>query len=258
MICCRRGAQFGGDRLMDPELSTPLVALPTFLSTISMVVDDRSAIVRKLVQAERKSPPVYEPSRDLFLSVLEGKLSFDKATIQARRLADETERKCAVQIMDASEQFLRNERHSRISRLPDLKYALPNGLQLDISPVWLRHLDPSRLMILHFWRDPLSNWQMGAAAAVLRSALFDSQPQYTSCELDFISIAFSQIGNRRRFERYNWTKLKPHNATELRRFWTHFLAAWSQYQSFGPREIRRKRTANLFDGVGRGINEHNR
>ena len=147
---------------MHSELSTPLTELPSFLSTISMVVDDRAAIVQKLIQAERKSPPVYEPSRDLFLSVLEGKLAFGKATLQARRLADDTERRCAVQIMDASERFLSSERPARISRLPGLTYALPNGLQLDISPVWLRHLDPSRLLVLHFWQAPLSTRQLAA------------------------------------------------------------------------------------------------
>jgi hypothetical protein len=214
------------------ELSTPLAELPTFLSTISMVADGVS-IVQKLIQAERKSPPVYGPSRDIFLSVLKGKLGFDNAVIQARRLADETERKCAVQIIDASEQFLRNERPATITELSSLKYALPNGLKLDISPVWLRHFHPERLLILHFWQTPLTQRQLGAAAAVLRAALFDEHPQYSSCEVDFISVAFSQFGSGRRFERYNWVGLKPLDGDELRRFWSQFLAAWSQYQRIG-------------------------
>jgi hypothetical protein len=125
---------------MHPEFSTPLAELPTFLSTISMVVDDRAAIIQSLIQAERKSPPVYEPSRDLFLRVLEGGLAFDRATVQARRLRNETERRCAVQILDASELFLRSERPIRISRLKNLDYVLPNGLHLNVSPIWLRHL----------------------------------------------------------------------------------------------------------------------
>jgi hypothetical protein len=231
---------------MRPELSTPLTQLPSFLSTISMVVDDRGAIVQKLIQAERKSPPVYEPSRDLFLSILEGKLSFGKATVQARRLTDETERRCAVQIMDASERFLCNERPTPISRLPGLTYTLPNGLGLDISPVWLRHFDPSRLLVLHFWQAPLSTWQLGAAASVLRSALLQNEPQYSSCEIDFISVAFSPFSNRRWFECHNWVKLNPLNANELRRFWQRFLEAWVHYHRMGPREIRRKRAADLF------------
>jgi hypothetical protein len=36
---------------MRQEFSTPLVELPTFLSAISMVTDDRAAIVQKLIQA---------------------------------------------------------------------------------------------------------------------------------------------------------------------------------------------------------------
>ena len=229
------------------ELSTPLVELPTYLSTISMVVDDRAAIVQKLIQAERKSPPVYEPSRDLFLKLLQGKLSFDSAVIQAHRLTDQTERKCAVQIVDASERFLRSERPTNMTPLPNLKYVLPNGLQLNIAPIWLRYFDPERLLVLHFWQVPLSQRQLSAAAAVLRTALRDNQPQYSSCEVDFISVAFSQFGGGRRFERYNWTRLKPLDDDELHRFWQQFLTAWSHYQRIGPREIRRKRSASLFD-----------
>jgi hypothetical protein len=232
------------------ELSTPLVELPTYLSTISMIVDDRAAIVRNLIQAERKSPPVYGPSRDLFLSVLQGKLSFEKAVIQARRLADQTERKCAAQIIDASEQFLRHERPTIAIELPNLKYALPNGLELKIAPVWVRHYDPDRLMILHFWQAPLFQRQLSAAASVLRAALHDTKPQYSACEIDFISVAFSRFGTGRRFERYNWNQLKPLDDAELSRFWQQFLAAWSHYQRVGPREIKRKRGLSLFDKWG--------
>lgn len=228
------------------ELSTPLVELPTFLSTISMVVDGAS-IVQKLIQAERKSPPVYGPSRDLFLSILKGQLRLDNAVVQARCLADETERRCAVQIIDASERFLRNEPPIVVAELSKLKYALPNGLQLDISPVWLRHFNPERLLVLHFWQTPLTERQLSAAAAVLRAALFDVHPQYSSCEVDFISVAFSQFGSGRRFERYNWVRLKPLDDNELRRFWSQFIAAWSQYQRIGPREVKRKRNSGLFD-----------
>ncbi len=56
---------------MEKEFSTPLVELPSFLSTISMVGDDQNATVQKLIQAERKSPPVYDLARALFLAVLQ-------------------------------------------------------------------------------------------------------------------------------------------------------------------------------------------
>jgi hypothetical protein len=232
---------------MEGEFSTPLVELPTFLSTISMVGDEQGAIVQRLIQAERKSPAVYDPTRDLFLSALEGKLSFEKAMAQAWNLIDETQRKCAVQILDASEHFLRGERHARVGPLPSLEYHLPNGLPLKIKPVMLRHFSPERLMVLHFWQSPLSQWQLSAAAAVLRSAVRTQLPQLSSCEVDFISVATSPTGNRRQFQKFNWTKLKPLNQAELDRFWNRFLTAWSQYQRGGPRKIKRWKTRGLFD-----------
>lgn len=232
---------------MEEEFSTPLVELPTFLSTISMVGDDQNTIVQKLIQAERKSPPVYEPARDLFLTILEGKLSFEDARIQAWHLKDETQRKCAVQILNASERFLKGEHHAHIGVLHNLKYRLPNGLPLTVAPVRLRHFSPERLMLLHFWQTPLSQWQLSAAAAVLRSTINTELPQHAACEVDFISVPFSELGNRRQFEKFNWTKLKPLDQTELDRFWYRFLTAWSQYHRRGPRKIIRKRARGFFD-----------
>lgn len=236
---------------MQLEFSKPLSELPSFLSTISMVVDDRAAIVQQLIQAERKSPPRYGPTRDLFLRVLEGNFSFDDAFTQSRRLADETERKCAIRVLAASENFLRCERRARVGPFPSMKYFLPNGMQLDISPIWLRHLSPERLMVLHFWEAPLSPWQLSAAAAVLRSALHYEHQQYSACEVDFISVALSPFGGQRRFDRYNWSKLKPLRDDELVRFWRHFLGAWSEYHRREPREIRRRSPEDLFDRARR-------
>jgi hypothetical protein len=229
------------------EFSTPLIELPTFLSTISMVGDEQNAIVQRLIQAERKSPSVYDPARALFLSVLEGKLSLENAMVQAWHLNDETQRKCAVQILDASRHFLQDEHHARTGLLPNLKYHLPNGLPLNVTPVRLRHFNPERLLVLHFWRTPLSEWQLRAAAAVLRSAVSTQLPQLATCEVDFISVAFSQTGNSRQFQRFNWTKLKPLNQTEIDRFWNRFLTAWTQYQRGGPRKIKRRKIVGLFD-----------
>ena len=232
---------------MEKEFSTPLLELPSFLSTISMVGDDQNAIVQRLIQAERKSPPVYDLARALFLAVLEGKLSFENARTQAWRSFNEVERKCALQILDASENFLRGERPARIGPLPTLKYFLPNGLPLDVAPVRLRHFSPERLLILHVWQTPLSQWQMSAAGAVLRSVMKDQLPQHESSEVDFISVSLSPSATRRQFERLNWNKLKPLPQAELDRFWSRFLDAWSQYQRKEPREIKRRRDRGLFD-----------
>jgi len=232
---------------MEPEFSKPLSELPAFLSTISMVVDDRAAIVQQLVQAERKSPPIYAPARDLFIEVLEGNFSFEGAFTQALRLSDVIERRCATEILSVSERYLRRESHCRVRLFPRMDYFLPNGMPLDVTPMWLRHSNPSRLMILHFWQTPLSSWQLSAAAAVIRSALLRQHPQYSACEIDFISASLSPYGPHRRFEQYNWSKLKPLGDDDLRRFWKQFLTAWSEYQHRPPREIRRTRAPGLFD-----------
>jgi hypothetical protein len=52
---------------MEREFSKPLNEPPGFLSTISMVEDDRSAIIENLIQAERKSPSAMSPQRHSFV-----------------------------------------------------------------------------------------------------------------------------------------------------------------------------------------------
>ena len=74
---------------MEREFSTPLNELPSFLSTISMVVDDRASIIESLVHAERKSPSRYEPAKALFCCVLEGKWTVSQALIQVRNVIDQ-------------------------------------------------------------------------------------------------------------------------------------------------------------------------
>ncbi|HYS47793.1 MAG TPA: hypothetical protein VEM36_03340 [Xanthobacteraceae bacterium] len=234
---------------MTRQFSTPLTELPGFLSTISMVVDDGSEIVRSLIAAERKSPPVYDPARDLFCVVLEGKLSFENAMRQARALIDETERACAIEILEASEVFLRKQLPAPVGVFPSKDYHLHNGLTLDVSPLWHRRTAPERLMVLHFWRKPLSDWQLSAAGAVIRTALTYHQPQYLACELDFISVPFPEGGTRRRFDQYNWAKIKPLSDVDLKRFWKQFLAAWTVYHRKEPRVIRRRREPNMFDSL---------
>ncbi len=237
---------------MDIEYSKPLVDLPSFLSTISMVVDDDTAIIQQLIQAERKSPSIYGPTRDLFVSVLQGNFSFDVALKHASStITDETERRCAIAVLRASERFLREEPNHPVRLLPRMEYILPNGMPLDVSPVWLRHFHSQRLMVLHFWQTPLSSWQLSAAATVLRASLFKAYPQYSSSELDFISVSLDSFADRRRFERLNWTKLKPLDDEQLTRFWKKFLRAWSDYQRRPPRVIRHHREPTLFDKLKR-------
>ena len=217
---------------MERALSKPLSELPTFLSTISMVVDDRTSMVDSLTQAERKSPSRYEPARELFCRVLQGDLSVAQAIVQARKVSDPTERTCAVDILKASERFLGADTPAHIGLFPAMLTSIPNGMKLSVSPIWLRHLNPQRLMVLHFWRTPLSAWQLGAAAAVLQAALVRHRPEYSNCELDLISVS----GSPRRFERYSWEKLKPLKEADL--------------LDFGSNSARHGRTIRV---EGRGV-----
>jgi hypothetical protein len=238
--------RFATEMPMERALSTPLRELPSFLSTISMVVDDRPSIVKRLTNAERKSPSTYEPARDLFCRVLQGDLTLDQALVQARKVADSTDRKCAVDVLQASARFLQSETPARAGQFPAMSVTIPNGMKLTVAPIWLRHLDPQRLMVLHFWRKPLTSWQLGAAAAVLRLALVRQRPGYSGYELDFISVSEHEATSERRFERYGWTALKPLDEQDLSRFWKQFCGAWSEYQKIGPREFRRRRQESML------------
>jgi hypothetical protein len=231
---------------MTQDFSTPLTELPGFLSTISMVVDDRSLIVQSLVQAERKSPSVYEPAKDLFCRVLQGDFNVNQAISQARKILDPTERRCAVNVLQASASFLNREKPAHVGPLPPMSYTLPNGMNLSVAPLLLRHCKQERVMVLHFWQKPLSQWQVNAAGAVIQSALATHQRDYLGREIDFISVSLPERASSRRFERYDWTKVKPLTEAELARFWKQLLAAWSEYQRREPRAIRRRRDPDMF------------
>jgi hypothetical protein len=152
---------------METKFSKPLSEPPSYLSMVSMVGDDQAYTIQQLVQAERKSPPVYDPTRELFNKTLEGKFSYQEALTQLRGLPDETERKCARDILDVSKEFLLGQPAARVGRLEPMGLQLPNGILLNVSPVWLRHISPKRLMVLHFWQTPLTDWQFSAAGGIL-------------------------------------------------------------------------------------------
>ena len=229
------------------KFSTPINELPSFLSTISMVGDDQSAIIQKLRDAERKSPSGYGPTRDLFLTILQGKLSFEKAMDQAWLIKDDTERKCATQVLETSKQFLLGQHPARIAPLLGLNFSLPNGLSLAVSPVWIRQSDQTRLLVLHFWQSAFTQWQLAAAAAILRSSLMRQKHEYASCEIDLISVPFFELINGRRFEIYNWAKLKPLDDTGLNRFLDRLVSAWNEYKKHSPREVKARHSRTLFD-----------
>lgn len=227
------------------KFSTPIDELPSFLSTISMVSDDKASIIQKLRDSERKSPSVYEPTRDLVLAILEGKLDFAAAMLQAWRIADETEKKCATQVLGALQDFLTRQRPAHIAPLRKLEFLLPNGLLLNIAPIWIRQSNPDRLMVLHFWQTAFTEQQLSAAAAVLRHAIRGHD--YESSEIDFISVPYLEIAKRRRAEIYTWTRLRPLTAEQLQRFWERFIGAWNEYQREGRRTIKTRPLKSLFD-----------
>ena len=137
-------------------LSKPLAILPTYLSAISMVGDDSEYTVRQLIQAERPSPPVYDPARDLFIRILQGNLSVERALLEVERLHAETERRCARDVIEAAKPFLEKAQPAKIGRLNRMEVALPNGLNFVVSPIWIRHLAVPCFLVLHFWQEPLS------------------------------------------------------------------------------------------------------
>lgn len=80
-------------------LSAPLTEFPTFMSSISMVGDDLEFTIQELIRAERKSPPVNDPARELFIQILRGNFAVEVALAQVSAIVDPIERKCALNVM---------------------------------------------------------------------------------------------------------------------------------------------------------------
>ena len=231
-----------------PDLSKPLEDLPTFLATISMVTDDELEIVRALTHAERKSPARYDPARQIFLRILSGDLTYEFGFAQAFKLADPIERDCAVSILRAAKGFLNRQVAARLESLPAMTSTLPNGFELKVGPLWIRHCDNPRVLVLHFWQTALSPRQLSAAGAVLRSALMTCRPQLLGLEIDFISVAIPERLDVRKFQNFGWKQLAPLDEMELLKFSQQIAGAWLAYRRIGPREIRRRPSqAGLFD-----------
>ena len=229
-------------------LSKPLTMLPAFLSAVSMVGDDQEHTIRQLTYAERKSPPFYNPARDLFIRVLQGDFNVERAVAEAHRLSDDVERKCASDVLEASRSFLMREAPAKVGQLDPMEVHLPNGMELSVSPVWIRHLRPQpRLMILHFWQRPLSDWQLSAAAAILIAALKRHDPACLSLDIDFVSVAVPDYSAGRRLRVYDWYSLKPLDDDGLSRFLHRLCAAWAAYQCREPRVIKSRHNRDLFD-----------
>jgi hypothetical protein len=232
---------------MEEIFSTLLEELPSFLSAVSMISHDREQIVRRLVSAERQSPSVYGPARQLFLSVVEGTFPFEYAYRQAGLLKDPIERKCAISVIGAARKFLISFSPTRITRLPTMAISLAGGMKLDVTSVLLLHTNPLRLMVLHMWEEPLSEFQLSGAAGILRQAIAEHAPELSGCELEFVSIPLPAGRETRRLIRLDWKRLKPFEHEQLEQFLAFLLEAWKEYQRRGPRKVRRRNTPDLFN-----------
>ena len=211
-----------------------------------MTSDDQALIIKKLKDAEIKTPAFYKTARELFNRILSGDLTFDQAYHQADEIVEPTDRRCALDVLAVSENFLRNEPKSPISRFPRRSITLPNGLPLAVSPIFVRNAQPKRLLVLYFWNTPLSSRQISTVAAVVRMAT-RAESGYDDADLDFVSASLNSSGQRREFRHLNWAKCKPLSDAELTRFWGLFTAAWERYQRMPPREIKSRRDGGLFD-----------
>ena len=232
-------------------LSKPLTILPSYLSAISMVGDDLEYTIRQLTYAERKSPPVYNPARDIFIRVLQGDFDVDRGVTEANRLQDGVERQCAREVLETSRNFLANQPPARVRRLDAMSISLPDGTDLNISPVWIRHLHPQpRLMVLHFWQQALTDWQLSAAGSVLIEALKGHNKNCLGLDLDFVSVAIPDRAASRRLILYDWYKLHPLDSEDLRRFLDRLCAAWAAYQRRERRVIRNRSGPDLFEVDG--------
>lgn len=232
---------------MVEDLSKPLGALPGFLSTISMVEDDQAQVIKGFIGAERKSPPRYGAARQLVLRVLEGQISLQQARDLADTVSDPVDRRCAQQVLRASQPFLESATAAPLSPLPLMSVEVRAGLSLSVGPVWVRQLEEPRLLLLHLWDRPLNKRQVRAVLAILRNALAAQQPAWSYWEIDFVSVATPELASERRCRVYGWRTLDPMEDDELARFFRDMLSAWDEYHRMGPRPVKRRGAPGLFD-----------
>lgn len=232
---------------MVDDLSKPLEALPGFLSTISMVEDDQAAVIKGFIGAERKSPPRYDVARQLIFRILEGQISLQQAQNFADSVSDPIVRRCALQVLHASQPFLEGAPIAPVAALPSMSVEVRAGLSLSVGPIWVRQLEEPRLLLLHVWDQPLNERQVRAALAVLRIALANQQPAWSYREIDFVSVATPELAAKRHCRVYNWQTLAPMEEDELARFFRDMLSAWDAYHRIGPRLVKRRGPPGLFD-----------
>jgi hypothetical protein len=153
---------------------------------------------------------------------------------------DAVERKCAEDVLRASKRFLIAQTPAPVGKLPRMWFELPNGLRMPVSSVRIRQFQEPRLMVLYFWKKPLSSWQLRAVAAILQSCLDRFQRHLSFSKIEFISVAEEGNPSQRRLHSYNWEDLQPLSEDGLQHFLQRFCKAWRIYQSLPPRERKRR------------------
>ncbi|MBG7613811.1 hypothetical protein IWC96_00765 [Brevundimonas sp. BAL450] len=211
-----------------------------------MVEDDGRETVKGLVAAERKSPPRYDAARQLFLSVLEGRMTLAQAQSYASGLPDPIDRRCAEGVMGAGAIFLKEAIVSPIGQLPPLTFPVRADLTLKISPIRVRQLEEPRLLLLHLWDRPLNERQIRAALAILKRGLLEQAPDYAYCDVDFVILSTQPLSAHRSCRVYEWPTLPAMKQEELNQFLEMLTTAWDEYQRKGPRLIKRRHQPRLL------------
>jgi hypothetical protein len=231
---------------MIEDLSIPLEELPGFLSTISMVEDDRREIIKGLIAAERKSPPRYDAARQLILRVLEGQIDYERAEAFAATIPDPIDKRCAEDVLNAAKPFLRSATTSPVGQLAPMRFEVRPELFLKVAPIRVRQLSEPRVLLLHVWDRPLNDRQVRAALAILKRALTDQLPAYSYRDIDFVTLSTPPLSARRSCRIYGWNSLPPMETDELDRFLGALSDAWSEYQRHGPRSVKRRGPPRLL------------
>ena len=231
---------------MSDDLSVPLDELPGFLSTISMVEDDQRDIVKRLIAAEKKSPPRYDAARQLFLSVIEGQIDHERAELFANTISDPIDRRCAQDVLKAATNYLRSATSSPVGQLSPMRFEIRPDLSLGVAPIRVRQLEEPRVLLLHVWDRPLSDRQVRAAISILKRTLADQAPEYAYRDLEFVTVSTPPLSAQRSCKVYGWKTLPHMEDDELSRFLLALSDAWQTYRSIGPRPVRRRGPPRLL------------
>lgn len=236
--------------MREPALSSPITKMPNFASSARLYSRDKNEIITGLRRSERKPPPIYDSTRDFILLILEGKLNYDLAIKQAKNIPDETERRCALDVLRVTKEFLEKEQKGKLSPLEGMFIEFSDDSTIPISQLYVRILgNEQRLFYLCPWEKPLNETQLSVAGGIIRRAIPNFYPQYADCEIDFVSTHMDQIANKRTIRISNWSKITPLDSPQLDNVLSALRIAWREYRALPPRTIIRNRPRDLLSDL---------